>query len=129
MKIIEHNKSSTRPVKILKGLSGSLYNTDIVTESTEESTIYDFTSYLFDNQEYDLLSVGILPPEATWDEHLREIERSFLYDEADIYISKYTTDVPDEEKRALWVAYKSAIRNSIYQENYPLEVTYPTRPE
>lgn len=129
MKIIEHNKSSTRPVKILKGLSGSLYNTDIITEETEEGIIYDFTSYLFDNQEYDMLSVGILPPQSTWDEHLREIERSFLYDEADIYISKYTTDVPDEQKRAMWVAYKAAIRNSIEQENYPLEVSYPDRPE
>lgn len=129
MKIIEHNKSSTRPVKILKGLSGSLYNTDIIAETTEEGTIYDFTSYFFDNQEYDMLSVGILPTLSTWDEHLREIERSFLYDEADLYISKYTTDVLDEQKRALWVAYKAAIRNSVNQENYPLEVSYPDRPE
>lgn len=106
-----------------------MYNTDIKEMTTEEGTSYDFTTYLFDNQEYDLLSVGILPPNASWDDKLREIERSFLYDEADKYISKYTTDVQDEEMRNKWIAYKSAIRNTPTQSDYPAEVTYPTRPE
>lgn len=106
-----------------------MYNTDIKEMTTEEGASYDFTTYLFDNQEYDLLSVGILPPGATWDDKLREIERSFLYDEADKYISKYTTDVQDEDMKSRWIVYKSAIRNTPTQESYPQAVVYPARPE
>jgi len=52
MQIISDNHSTTRPVKILKGLNGSMYNTDISEYETEEGTAYSFTTYLFDNQEY-----------------------------------------------------------------------------
>ena len=50
MKIVEHNMSSSRPAKILKGYSGTLYNTDIKEVVKEDGEImYDFTSYFFDN--------------------------------------------------------------------------------
>lgn len=128
MQIISDNHSTTRPVKILKGLNGSMYNTDISEYETEEGTAYSFTTYLFDNQEYDMLSVGILPPGAEWDDKLREIERSFLYDEADKFIAKYTTDVQSDEMRDKWIAYKAAVRSTPTQSGYPSQVTYPSRP-
>ena len=39
MKIVEHNMSSSRPAKILKGYSGTLYNTDIKEVVKEDGEI------------------------------------------------------------------------------------------
>lgn len=129
MKIVEHNTSSSRPAKILKGYSGTLYNTDIKEVVKEDGEImYDFTSYFFDNPEYEFIGIGILPSGASWDDKLREIERSYLYDEADIQISKYSTDVKDDKMRAAWIEYKSKIRQSINQGTYPEKVIYPKIP-
>lgn len=66
MKIVEHNMSSSRPAKILKGYSGTLYNTDIKEVVKEDGEImYDFTSYFFDNPEYEFIGIGILPSGAS----------------------------------------------------------------
>ena len=53
---------------------------------------------------------------------------SYLYDEADIQISKYSTDVKDDKMRAAWIEYKSKIRQSINQDTYPEKVIYPKIP-
>lgn len=80
--------------------------------------------------QYELLRNGSLPPGAVqWNDGMREIERSALYDIADRHISKYTTDDPDTNKRNAWVEFKRQVRATPRQENYPQEVTYPALPE
>ena len=64
-----------------------------------------------------------------WSDGLRRLERERLYDHADRMVSKYSTDVPDEDKRSAWVAYKAAVRATQDAPGYPADVTYPDMPE
>lgn len=133
MKIILNDRSSTRPITLLRSATSAVYRTNIRKETEiideREETVYISDAYFFDGWEYDFVRNGILPSEAQWDDVLRSIERSALYDNADLYITKYTTDVADTEKAKSWIDYKGKVRATVNQENYPTEVTYPNPPE
>lgn len=133
MKIILNDRSSTRPITLLRSATSAVYRTNIRKETEtvdeREEIVYISDAYFFDGWEYDFVRNGILPSEAEWDDVLRSIERSALYDNADLYITKYTTDVADAEKAKEWIDYKGKVRATVNQENYPTEVTYPDLPE
>lgn len=133
MKIILNDRSSTRPITLLRSATSAVYRTNIRKETEiideREETVYISDAYFFDGWEYDFVRNGILPSEAEWDDVLRSIERSALYDNADLYITKYTTDVADSDKAKAWIDYKGEVRATVNQEHYPTEVTYPDLPE
>jgi hypothetical protein len=127
-------RSTHRQPPKIAGPTVTLLNTDerVVTEKDEQNhntTSYLYTQYRFDTGEIELVMVGILPDGAEWDETLRSIERSALYDEADIKISKYSTDAADSRMRDRWIAYKAAVRATPSQRTYPASVEYPETPE
>jgi hypothetical protein len=133
MKIILNDRSSTRPITLLRSATSAVYRTNVRKETEiideREETVYISDAYFFDGWEYDFVRNGILPSEAEWDDVLRSIERSALYDNADLYITKYTTDVADADKAKAWIDYKGEVRATVNQDNYPTEVTYPDLPE
>ena len=133
MKIILNDRSSTRPITLLRSATSAVYRTNVrkETEITDEreETVYISDAYFFDGWEYDFVRNGILPSEAEWDDVLRSIERSALYDNADLYITKYTTDVADSDKAKAWIDYKGKVRATVNQSAYPATVEYPETPE
>lgn len=99
---------------------------ETIDEQTYKGWVYD--EWFMSEYEYQMIQQGQMPYGGVWDDALRSIERGALYDEADRYISKYATDVPDESKRMAWVNYKASVRSTPSQETYPQVVTYPIRP-
>lgn len=107
------------------------FNIQPYEEQDEQGQItkgWTYDEWFMSEYEYQAIQQGNMPYGGVWDDALRSIERGALYDEADRYISKYTTDVPDESKRMAWVSYKASVRSTPSQENYPLIVEYSTRP-
>jgi hypothetical protein len=132
MDIVETTSATPQPPKVV-GPTVTLLNTNerVTNQMNEDetvTTVYQYTQYRFEKGEYELAQVGILPDGAHWDDVLRSIERGALYDEADKYISKYTTDVPDADARQAWVDYKHAVRQTQTAQGYPAVVIYPPRP-
>lgn len=133
MEIVKTRSIVKQPHKIV-GPTVTIVNTNEVqgTEQDEEGVLtpyFEYDSYRFKAGEYELVQVGFLPAGAEWDDVLRSIERKELYDYADGMIAKYTTDVPDSEKRDAWVTYKHEVRTTQEAEGYPRTVSYPARPE
>ena len=111
--------------------SGSVYvrcNFVKSTESTDDRTsdIWTYDEYFMSEDEYNDVQVGRF---SEWTDTLCSVRRAYLYRIADDHIAKYTTDVPDETKRNLWVNYKAAVRATQDQPGYPMDVTYPDFPE
>jgi len=107
-------------------------------ESGEKETYYEYDFYRFSIAEYEnLKSGGMLPQGAVWDDTLRSIERSGMYDRADVLIAKandYIACGTDEEAQA-WTAFrdavrewKMAVRRTQDKKGYPKKVTYPAMP-
>ena len=126
--------SNTRPVSPEWNANHVYIRYDITTRQIEIEgeavTEYVYKEIMMSINEYHNLQAGTLPisvPE--WDDQLRAIERGALYDEADKMISKYSTDVPDSDKRTAWVQYKHLVRATQEAQGYPQTVTYPERPE
>ena len=113
---------------------GSVYvrfNIQPYEETTDEQTykgwVYD--EWFMTEYEYQMVQQGQMPYGGAWDDALRSVERASLYRTADDMIAKYSTDVPDESKKQLWIQYKHAVRDTQTSPSYPTEVTYPMRPE
>lgn len=108
------------------------YNVSIrqVEDESEIRNEYVYDEIQMHINEYNNVRMGILPiSESAWTDQLRIIERSEIYRHADDMIMKYSTDVPDEDKRSAWIAYKAGVRSTQSSQGYPQEVTYPDRPE
>ena len=78
--------------------------------------------------EYDSVKVGRLIG-MEWTDVLRGIERSGLYDYADMMIQKYSTDAADETMKQKWIQFKAGVRATQKQKTYPQTVSYPEMPE
>ena len=89
---------------------------------------YVYDEYFMTEYEYQQIQQGHVPMGLPWTEPLRSIEREFLYSEVDKLLMKFTSYAPDAEKVAIISQYKSAIHQTVQQENYPTKVTYPTFP-
>lgn len=136
--------SDTRPVELVTGPTVTLLRRD-VTSSTEtddkgvETTLYTYTELRFPAGEYEAVRAGMLPPGVEeWTADLRRIQRGALLEEADRYIAEandHITCSDDEAVVGAWDAYRTAmrqykmrIRDTINQETFPLEVSYPDIP-
>lgn len=133
MEIVTSSSTVKQPKKVV-GPTVTLINTNetITTEKDEQGkkyTLYSYTQYRFDAGEYELVSIGSLPSGAEWDDELRGIERSGLYDYADMMIQKYSTDAADETMRQKWIQFKAEVRATQKQKTYPQTVSYPEMPE
>ena len=120
-----------------------MYKNEQITEEKDEETgevmvTYTYDFYRFTHSEYDNLKAnGTLPAGATWDDILRSIERSGMYDWADTMIAKANDYIAcgTEEQASAWETYrnelrtwKMAVRNTQTKKGYPKKVTYPGRP-
>lgn len=133
MEIIQTNSYVKQPSKIIGPTVTLVYtNEQTSTEKDEQGekyTLYSYTLYRFVAGEYELVQVGSLPADAVWDDVLRGIERSGMYDHADVMISKYSTDAADETMKQKWIDFKAAVRATQKQKTYPQTVKYPAMPE
>ena len=143
MEICKDCVSAVIPDKIVKGPTCILVHSDPVEttmpgEDETEIQAWKFDTYRFTHSEYDNLKAnGALPAGATWDDILRGIERSGMYDWADTMIAKANDYIAcgTEEQASAWETYrnelrtwKMAVRNTQTKKGYPKKVTYPGRP-
>lgn len=90
---------------------------------------WQYDEYYMTDNEYENIRAGRLFGIDGWSDALRGVERSARYRIADDMIAKYSSDVPDDAKKALWVQYKHAVRETQNAQGYPQQVTYPEEPE
>lgn len=102
---------------------------DFASTTVDDRTVWTFNEWFMSLSEYDSLRAGRLFGTEKWTDHLRSIERSALYDNADQHIMKYSTDVSDEKKLQAWIKYKAAVRATPTAAGYPEQVVYPAAPE
>lgn len=110
----------------MKYVRWDFYSQEVETEGVT-NIIWHFKEYQMTDDEYNDIRVGRYNGE--WTDKLREIQRSYLYDIADVNIMKYSTDAYDNDKYEEWVEYKRNVRATPEQDLYPAEVTYPEEPE
>lgn len=132
------SRSGIKQAEIVEGPTMTLVNRSIHQEEHQEedgSTTLEWvaTQYRFGAGEYSLVRAGILPDGASWDEELRRIERSALYDDADVGIAKaqdYISTGAEGWQGYLDAmrAYKMAVRQTVEQASFPAEVAYPEKP-
>ena len=98
-------------------------------EDGGERIEWRYDEYYMTDNEYENIRAGRLFGIDGWSDALRAVERSARYRIADDMIAKYTSDVPDDAKRDMWVQYKHAVRETQNAPGYPQQVTYPEEPE
>lgn len=99
------------------------------TPATEETPLtFHYDLLIVPESDYENIRQGNLCGASEWTDALRSIERSALYDLADMYISKYSTDEIDEDKKQAWIDFKAEVRLTTSSSEYPLEVIYPEPP-
>lgn len=113
--------------------SSYYYPYDITTETVtddegNESVVYKYMLLIVPEADYENIRQGNLCGTTEWTDALRSIERSAFYDLADMYISKYSTDEADEEKKQAWIDFKAEVRLTTTASDYPASVTYPAPP-
>ena len=143
METMKSSSTMQQPDTIVGPTCIIMYKNEQITEEKNEETgevmvTYTYDFYRFTHSEYDNLKAnGALPAGATWDDTLRSIERSGMYDRADVLIAKandYIACGTDEEAQA-WTAFrdavrewKMAVRRTQDKKGYPKKVTYPAMP-
>lgn len=131
-------RSTDKLPSIVDGPTMTLVNRDIHQEEHEmedgtKVTEWVATQYRFEAGEYALVRAGILPDGAEWDAELRRIERSAIYDEADVSIAKAQDYIASgatgwQDYIDAMRAYKMEVRESVEQPGFPSSVTYPDAP-
>ena len=143
METMKSSSTMQQPDTIVGPTCIIMYKNEQITEEKNEETgevmvTYTYDFYRFTHSEYDNLKAnGALPAGATWDDTLRSIERSGMYDRADVLIAKandYIACGTDEEAQA-WTAFrdavrewKMAVRRTQDKKGYPKKVPYPAMP-
>jgi len=89
--------------------------------------VYD--EWFMTEAEYQQVQQGIMPHGGHWDDALRSVERAYLYRTADDMLMKYSSDVIDVNMKSAWTSWKHSVRLTQEAPGYPLEVTYPAKPE
>ena len=93
-----------------------------------ESILYRYMLLIVPEHDYENIRQGNLCGTDEWTDPLRAIERSAMYDLADMNISKYSTDELDEDKKQAWIDFKAEVRLTTTSSTYPASVTYPLPP-
>lgn len=103
--------------------------TETVTDAEgNESILYRYMLLIVPEHDYENIRQGNLCGTDEWTDPLRAIERSAMYDLADLNISKYSTDELDEKKKQAWIDFKAEVRLTTTSSTYPASVTYPLPP-
>lgn len=131
-------RSNEKMPSVVDGPTMTLVNRDIHQEEHEMedgSKVLEWvaTQYRFEAGEYALVRAGILPDGAEWDAELRRIERSAIYDDADVSIAKAQDYIAAgatgwQDYLDAMRAYKMEVRESVEQPGFPETVTYPDAP-
>lgn len=131
-------RSNEKLPSIVDGPTMTLVNRDIHQEEhklEDGSKVLEWvaTQYRFEAGEYALVRAGILPDGAEWDAELRRIERSAIYDDADVSIAKAQDYIAAgatgwQDYLDAMRAYKMEVRESVEQAGFPATVTYPDAP-
>ncbi len=131
-------RSTDKLPSIVDGPTMTLVNRDIRQEEHEmedgtKATEWVATQYRFEAGEYSMVRAGILPDGAEWDAELRRIERSAIYDDADVSIAKAQDYIAAgaagwQDYLDAMRAYKMEVRQTVEQKSFPAQVEYPLAP-